>query len=161
MVTYNEAMEIIRKHQTKAPVSVLAIAHELGCRVYRAKGWPDSLSGKISRSEEEEDHFSIYTNADHPITRRRFTAAHEVAHCILHREEIGTGFFEDALYRSGLSNKQEAAANRLAADILMPWHLLKQAIEEEDHPTIPRLAKIFNVSKSAMSIRMGVPHETS
>ncbi len=53
MVTYNKAMEVIRKHQTMAPVPVLDIARELGCRVYRAKGWPDSLSGKISRSEKE------------------------------------------------------------------------------------------------------------
>ena len=164
MVTYNAAMEIIRKHQKSAPVPVVKIAHELGCKVYRAKGWPDNLSGKVKRIPENKggSHFAIYANATHAKTRRRFTFAHEIAHCILHGDEIGDGISEDALYRSGLTTKQETEANRLAADILMPWHLLKRAMEGGNHPiTIPALAETFRVSKSAISARLGVPYETT
>ena len=164
MVTYNAAMEIIRKHQKSTPVPVIKIAHELGCRVYRAKGWPDNLSGKVKPIPEDGEggHFAIYANAAHAKTRRRFTIAHEIAHCILHGDEIGDGISEDALYRSGLTNKQETEANRLAADILIPWHLLKKAIEKGTPPiTIPALAETFRVSKSAMSVRLGVPYETT
>ena len=160
MVTYNDAMEIIRKHQRRAPVPVIKIAHKLGCKVYRAHGWSDELSGKVKRVQKNgEEQFAIYVNANHAITRRRFTTAHEIAHCILHGDEIGDGFFDDALYRSGLSNTQEAEANRLAAKILMPWHLLKEIVDKMERPNIPDLADEFNVSKSAMSIRLGVPYE--
>ena len=158
MRTYNDAMMIIRDHQTQVPIPVIKIAHELGCKVYRAKGWPDNLSGKIKRLvDEEEREFAIYVNNEHAPTRQRFTIAHEIAHCVLHEDEIGDGFFDDALYRSGLSNAQEAEANRLAADILMPRRLLNQAIEDMEDPTIPALAKKFKVSESAMSIRLGIP----
>ena len=63
---------------------------------------------------------------------------------------------DDALYRSGLSNAQEAMANKLAADILMPWSLVNQKIKE-GIDTVEELAQQFNVSISAMAIRLGVP----
>lgn len=84
--------------------------------------------------------------------------AHEVAHHVLHLDSIGDGITDDALYKSGLSNRQEAQANRLAADILMPWKLLDPLLDNGE-ANITELADIFLVSKSAMSIRLGVPYE--
>lgn len=161
LVTHTEALKIIRDHQSEAPIEVVPIANHLGLRVYRVSGWPDKLSGKIQRDEEQggDSGYAIYLNAGHPVVRRRFTIAHEVAHFVLHRDYIGDGLFDDALYRSGLSSRLEANANRLAADILMPWHLLNVAIEE-GLDTVDVLARRFNVSNSAMSIRLGVPFET-
>jgi Zn-dependent peptidase ImmA (M78 family) len=74
----------------------------------------------------------------------------------LHKARIGDGITDDALYRSGLSNKEEAMANKLAADILMPWHLIN-LVMDQGITTIPELAKSFHVSESAMSIRLGIP----
>lgn len=82
-----------------------------------------------------------------------------MAHFILHRDKIGSGITDDGLYRSRLSNTIEVEANKLAADILMPWHLLNQRISPEVR-SVEEMAEIFNVSKSSMSIRLGVPYES-
>jgi len=117
--------------------------------------WPDSMSGMIRK---EGDDCKIYVNKSHFETRRRFTIAHEIAHFILHKDLIGDGIVDDALYRSNLSNKIEAQANSFAAEILMPWDLLNKYLPTYNN--VSDLARIFNVSKSAMSIRLGVPYET-
>ena len=138
--------EIISKRQKAFPVDVTAIAHDLGIKVYSALGSAE-LSGKIVKDPQMggQSGYAIFVNdADAPV-RKRFTIAHEIAHFILHKGEIGDGIVEDALYRSGLSNKQEAEANKLAADILMPWHLINQALSEP-FKTIQDLANRFPVT---------------
>ena len=160
MATFNEQMAIIRKHQAQPPVDLIAIARDLGLSIFRARGWQDDLSGLIKADPKNPDHYNIYVNAIHHERRRRFTIAHEMAHFILHRELIGDGIADDALYRSRLSNKIEAEANRLAADILMPLHLINPLIDK-GISDIQNLAERFNVSASAMSIRLGVPYEAT
>lgn len=156
METIADAYEIIRRHQTQAPVKLVPIAEGLGVDVFSVKsGWPDEISGKIERHGSK---YKIYVNANHSKKRARFTVAHELAHFILHRDEIGDGIVDDALYRSKLGGRKEVEANKLAADILMPWHLIEQALKENPQD-IEELAKKFDVSNSAMSIRLGVPYE--
>ncbi len=155
----SEQLSIIKGHQKQAPVEVVPIAQELGMDVYRVPGWPDNLSGMIRLAPEDDERYAIYVNGDHHLNRRRFTIAHETAHFVLHKNQIGDGIVDDALYRSGLSNRIEAQANRLAAEILMPWHLLDPYIDT-GIDDVGQLAKIFVVSRSAMSIRLGVPFET-
>lgn len=158
LLTLEDQMKTIERLQSRPPVPVIRIAKALGLRVYSVPGWDDDLSGMIKRSDDGT--YEIYFNAGHSQVRQRFTVAHEIAHYVLHLDAIGDGITEDALYRSGLSNRQEAQANRLAADILMPWPLLDRLIDDGE-TNIERLATIFGVSKSAMSIRLGVPYETN
>ncbi len=95
--------------------------------------------------KEGNGEYAIYSNGKDPKVRRRFTYAHELAHFLLHKEHIGDGLRENPLFRSILSNQQEIEANKLAADILMPLPILNE------------LAEIFDVSRSAMLIRLGIP----
>lgn len=158
MRTYPEMLAVIREHQREAPVQTVPLADALGLKVWHVRNWPNDLSGKIVKSEERggSEGYAIYVNQDHPVTRRRFTTAHEIAHFVLHRDSIGDGVVDDGLYRSKLSNAMEAQANRLAADILMPWHLIRPRLDAGVND--PRqLADIFQVSEQAMSIRLGVP----
>lgn len=152
---------LVRKHQDGPPVSVHAIAADLGLKVYRVRNWPDSISGQILLDQRRggTSGYAIFTNADHALTRRRFTIAHEIAHFVLHRGLIGDGIEHDALYRSGLSSPIEVQANKQAADILMPWHLVNRAIFEGMRD-LDGLASKFQVSRSAMAIRLGIPDGT-
>ena len=155
-----EAKEVISRHQQDAPILIVPLARDLGFEVYRVKNWTDNLSGMIKRDKRGgASGYAIFVNADHSQTRRRFTIAHEVAHGLLHNHLIGDGIEEDALYRSGLSNAVEAQANRYAADLLMPWSLLNAYIAR-GLKTVPKLAQRFLVSRSAMSIRLGIPDES-
>lgn len=160
MRTIADKMAIISRHQHNWPVNVVAIARELGLRAFRAEGWPDEVSGQIKKDQESPSGFSIFVNASHHINRQRFTIAHEIAHYILHEEMIGDGVTDDALYRSRLSGPMETEANKLAADILMPWHLVHTAMQNGMN-TLEELARAFEVSKSAMAIRIGAPYETA
>jgi hypothetical protein len=156
-----DARDVIEKFQRKAPIQVVPVAAELGLKVYNVTDWDDEISGMIVRDEARggKSGYAIYVNAKHAPVRRRFTIAHEIGHYVLHRSLIGDGIQDDALYRSKLSSAVEAEANRFAADLLMPWSLLNQTMAEGKN-TVADLAKAFEVSKSSMSIRLGVPYET-
>tara|TARA_R100000789_G_scaffold29427_2_gene33001 strand:+ start:1161 stop:1643 length:483 start_codon:yes stop_codon:yes gene_type:complete len=157
--TYPEQLNIIQRHQAAAPVQTVALAADLGLKVWHVPNWPDDLSGKIVKSAEQggSSGYAVYVNKEHHINRRRFTTAHEIAHFILHRQFIGDGIVDDGLYRSRLSNSMEVQANKMAADILMPRHLLNQHISNGVN-SVSDLARIFQVSESAMSFRVGSPN---
>ncbi len=150
--------QIIAKHQIQAPVDIVAIANDLGLNVW-AMDLPGSVSGKIFRDPINggSSGFSIVVNSAHSTVRQRFTVAHEIAHFILHRQKLESGdLVDDAMYRSGLSNKDETAANRMAADILMPFALIRSLISAGIRDPQSLAAKL-QVSLPAMKIRLGLP----
>lgn len=157
--TVGKKLKILNDYidQSEPPIHVIPLAEKLGINVYKAP-WPRSVSGKIQRDQKRggESGYAIFVNQSHTEKRRRFTIAHEIAHFVLHEHLIGDGLYDDALYRSGLTNKEETEANRLAADILMPRRLLTEFSFVGDD--VESLARQFNVSEHAMSIRLGVPH---
>ncbi|MCY4186154.1 MAG: ImmA/IrrE family metallo-endopeptidase [Rhodobacteraceae bacterium] len=157
---YKDQLEIINENQASPPVQTVPIAKGLGLKVFKSTtdAWPDALSGMIKRSSDDLSQYSIYVNGNHHVHRRRFTIAHEISHFILHKNLIGDGITDDVLYRSGLSSRVEAQANSLAADILMPWRLIREQLSG-GIDNIEELAMKFRVSKSAMAIRLGVPYE--
>ena len=148
--------DILQEFHKQAPISVVGIANKLGVKVYKTNDFDDQISGLIQRDEHHggKSGYAIYTNARHPTTRRRFTIAHEIGHFVLHRDLIGDGITDDGLYRSRLRGGFESAANLLMPRELV-WEFIEQGVD-----TVDELAKKFNVSKSAMSIRLGVPFET-
>jgi Zn-dependent peptidase ImmA (M78 family) len=135
------------------------MAHDLGLNVWGMHTLGPSISGKIFRDPMNggTSGFSIGVNATEAYTRQRFTIAHEIAHFILHRAKLENGdLIDDSMYRSGLSTKDEADANRLAADILMPRSLITQMVNAGNRD-VQTLAIQFQVSVPAMQIRLGIP----
>jgi Zn-dependent peptidase ImmA (M78 family) len=146
---------IIKRFQYKTPVDVVAIANEFGIEIFTSDFGGQPYAGKI---EKKDGKYFIYVNVKDPYKRQRFTIAHELAHFILHKHLFeNRALIDNELYRSGLNNEYETEANKLAADILMPWHLINSAMNENIR-TIPELAKRFQVSDSAMAIRLGIPY---
>ena len=147
--------ETIRKFQKTYPVKLAALAKELGIAGIESADLSDNVSGLIRK---ENDRYFVLVNSKHHINRQRFTVAHEIAHFILHKDDIGDGVADNTLYRSRLSDKIEAEANKLAAEILMPASLIRKIIEEAgDNLVVGDIAGKLEVSKSAASIRLGVP----
>ncbi|RJG54299.1 ImmA/IrrE family metallo-endopeptidase [Sphingobium terrigena] len=146
----------VEQHQAEAPVDLAALARGFGLSVKAATLAP-GISGEI---RPEGNSFVIRVNRHDAAVRQRFTVAHEIAHFLLHQSEIGKGITDDVLYRSSLSGKIEAEANRLAADILMPDHLVQrikansEVLNINDIPL--HLSKRFGVSESAMKIKLGL-----
>jgi len=151
--------QIIAKHQKTAPVDVIGIATELGLNAWEMQSLPPNVSGKIFRDSLNggPSGFSIAVNASDNPLRKRFTVSHEIAHFILHRSQLENGdLVDDAMYRSGLSSAEEAQANRLAAQILMPFPLIQRMVDAGVND-VATLAKMFQVSQPAMKIRLGIP----
>lgn len=149
-------IKILDEYVASVPVKVGALANALGLKVVQA-ALPLNISGMIQPDGEES--FIIKVNRFEPKERQRFTIAHEIAHFLLHRDKINSGVVDSVLYRSNLSSKIEAEANRLAADIIMPVDAVKKYSSEsrfsDDKEKVEILAEIFNVSKQAMGIRTG------
>lgn len=151
-------MGIVARHLAKAPVDLESIFAELG--VEYESVWMDEESGSLTRNG---DTFKVSVNALESETRRRFTAAHELAHYLLHRDLMGDGKkmnrHVDTLYDGGDSSgdvifrrSHEIEANRLAAQIVMPKTLVVQKFSETRD--VAQLAAQFGVSKAAMEIRL-------
>lgn len=154
-----EHKRIISQHWGSPPVKIATLAKELGVSIKGAT-LPVGISGEIRPSKNEGAAFIIRVNKHDPAVRQRFTAAHELAHFLLHSRQIGDGISDDVLYRSSLSDAREAEANRLAAEILMPQALIDEWLANArtlkvDNP-IEYLAHRFEVSEAAMKIRLGL-----
>lgn len=151
-------MSILARHMKTAPVDLEAIFAELGIRYEEA--FMDGASGAIVR---DGDKFAVSVNALESSNRQRFTAAHELAHYLLHRDLMGDGErmhrHVDSLFDGGqpsgdviFKREHEIEANRLAAQIVMPKALIEAKFPDVNDPSA--LAKEFGVSKAAMEIRM-------
>lgn len=143
--------EIIAEYTQKAPVDVYKIADSLGLRVETLELGND-ISGKIERSWFGGGYIASL-NTKHAATRRRFTLAHEIAHFVLHRDMIGDGIADDAMYRSARGSEIERQANAYAATILMPAPLVKLAFRSGTK-SFSGMAHAFDVSPEVAQIRM-------
>ena len=152
----------IRGFMNSAPVDVEGAARALGIEVRHAF-LEREISGQIERLPGGR--YRITVNALDASTRRRFTVAHELGHFIYHRPLIGDGVDDDRAYRSTsagkyhntrIGPKQETEANRFAANLLMPKHLIEQ-LKARGIVTTEGLAKALGVSVAAMRVREGKP----
>ena len=151
----SEARAIVKEYQQRIPVDVKSLAQDLGATVRYVYGWPDDTSGviRVDGRNGGSGGYSIQVNGDHHPNRQRFTIAHEIAHIVLHKHLIGEGITTNGLYRSGLSNTVEWAANRAAGNILMPRAKIKELLDQGVE-SVDELAIRFGVSRSAMSIQL-------
>lgn len=142
-------LDTIRKYQNDYLVPIVKIASELDISVYLAELSKD-ISGAILKKDGK---YVIYVNDKDNKKRQRFTIAHEIAHYILHKEQIGDNLTDNAMYRSKLSNTQERQANILASEILIPIHKLKEILNLKNYD-IKSIANVFGVSRQAINIRI-------
>lgn len=161
-----EARRILAEHKIRnAPVPVEKIA-----RSY-ADVLKQPIQGEVSGMLVPLDAGSwvIVVNSLHTAVRQRFTIAHELGHLILHgytTPHADRGFRirrRDAQSSEG-SVLEEIEANQFAAELLMPYDLLMKKIAgtrldyapavDDDDSELAELAKAFQVSRQALSIRL-------
>lgn len=123
----------------------------------------DNISGALVI---QNNHGTIGFNPHESKVRQRFTIAHELGHYLLHKNQT-TDLFIDTefkvLFRDNNSStgkiKIEQEANAFAAAILMPEKFLVDEIMKHhfhltDDGTLKVLARRFNVSVAAMTLRL-------
>lgn len=148
--------------QFRPPVRIERIARDLGIEI--RSGDLGDVSGLLVRKGEAA---IIGVNSTQMRQRQRFTIAHELGHFLLHE---GLEHHVDHDYRinfrSDLSSKatnvDEIEANFFAASILMPKQFLDELAAHEaiaDDEKSAELAKLFDVSRHAMSLRLANLYE--
>lgn len=159
-----QARQTLEAHQVDhPPVDVRLIAENEGIRVM-VRDLEDRISGLLVR---KGDSAAIGVNARHHANRQRFTLAHELGHFHLHSRGPTVVYYDDTetmvhFRAEGAyppSSKEEVEANTYAASLLMPEDFLRQDLREQkvdanDETAIRRLAKRYQVSPQALTIRL-------
>lgn len=129
------------------PVNPISIANAMGLRVYK--------NSSMENEGEFLFHDNIPTIVFKPsgrLERDRFTIAHELGHYCLghgprHRDTPTT------LYHAP-HEPLERAANKFAAELLMPPKIVEFAVRVSPLDTVKKIADYFQVSEIAMRIRL-------
>lgn len=153
--TKSNDLEVLSRYRDRAPVDLNGMARDLGLNVVYDKNLGSNTAGMIRRDQRigGPSGFVIHVNDRDAPRRKRFTLAHEIGHYILHRDMIGDGITDDALYRSPLGEWYERQANRFAADTLLPRSLVLSEWRQ-GNKSLYTLAATFDVSQQAMRIRL-------
>lgn len=159
--------ELIEKHQLTVPIDVDRLAKELNIPV-EYHDFEEDISGFTFHKQSEK---LIGINTNDGRKRQRFTMAHEIGHMLLHksnsvRVDSAVILFRDSHSSDG-TDKAEREANRFAAELLMPVAAISHELkklggtvdilgydDDKLDTTISSLAKKFNVSYQAMSVRL-------
>lgn len=161
------SQELNQKYCNVLPVPVVAIARDLGLEIYETDDFDDSQSGSIVKDDGK---YVVYINSRQPLTRKRFSIAHEIGHFLKHKPQLDKKIeMVDSIFqpvangvnvalhrREGVELTAEEKileqeANGFAAELLMPEKVFKETFEKAN--TIEEVAKVFDVSASAATIR--------
>lgn len=158
--------ELLKVHGASFPVDVELIAEKVGVEIKR-----DALKHDLSgfAYQKFNTRFIGVNDSDGP-QRQRFTIAHELGHLFLHKQDTvsydqGMIMLRDNHSSDGTDIK-EIEANRFAAELLMPEKSIQDDVtaygssvdllsdSTEIDSLIDRLATKYNVSNSAMRVRL-------
>lgn len=141
----------------KVPVDVISIAKNYGIKAYSAE-LNNEVSGAI-KYDDKSKKFEIIVNKNNPGVRQRFTIAHELGHYFLHRDILkNSDIHIDTLYRvvtqmDHQTKEQEKEVDYFAGALLMNRKVIEKLIENY---SIEEMAQIFDVSYSAMTVRLDI-----
>ena len=158
------AEQVLRKTDTyREPVPIEVLVHRLNLTTEAAALGQD-VSGMLVAANERG---AIAYNSTHTHVRQRVTIAHEIGHFVLHlKKNCRTQLFIDryVVFRpDGIStagsDHKEVQANLFGAALLVPASLVRTDIRKhdldlDDEGALSFLAKRFQVSTAAMTLRL-------
>lgn len=141
--------------QHMPPIDPVKIANAAGVSVYLNDFGPEDGENVAGSIVIQNGRPKIYVSRKDSFVRQRFTVAHELGHLAMgHLTNADGKLIEDeARQRSSAWDIQERDANAFAADLLMPYALLRDAIGAGIQD-IDKLSLLFGVSSQAMRIRI-------
>jgi Zn-dependent peptidase ImmA (M78 family) len=161
---------LCRYSVSRPPVDPVAIAQKEGLVIVYER-LPNDTSSVLLR--EPSGRRLIGVNSRHPMTRQRFSAAHELGHAMLHFDAAPPATSEavvsrplEVLFRDRLAgqgtDKVEIDANVFAASLLMPANLVTAALRGalDSYPkrsmnrVVLELASLFGISEQALRYRL-------
>ena len=156
-----QILDEFKINELPIPVNEIAIKRGLEVKAYDLG---EDVSGALVINNGKG--FIGYNPTESKV-RQRFTIAHELGHYELHNKQNVSALFVDKQFKVEFRNLdsstgemvREREANAFAAALLMPERLLRKEIKNHhfdlsDDDNLQELAKLFNVSVSAMTFRL-------
>jgi Zn-dependent peptidase ImmA (M78 family)/DNA-binding XRE family transcriptional regulator len=151
--------ERIRLGAGEAPINnIFELLEQNGIRILFFKSALRDVYGLSTYEAEKGACIFVNSSDDITVERRIFTAAHEYAHLIFHRDEFDQ--VESFRYRKGRGKAKpgtEKIADHFAGHFLVPTITLEKSIPNKKHITVNdiiSLKKLFGVSFEAMIWRL-------
>jgi Zn-dependent peptidase ImmA (M78 family) len=150
-------LSFVQDRLRTAPIDVVGIIEDLGIE-YEEKPMPPGVDGRIDFNGGS---CKITVNSEQSRQRKNFTAAHELAHYLLHRDLLEERGHLDRLFDAPTAANpsepfrpsHEVQANKLAAQILMPREAVLSEMVWQDYD-LQKISRMFAVSPQAMEIRL-------
>ena len=160
--TQIDLAQLIQASQTDHRIDVVGLAKKLGLNVYSID-MPDNHSGDIKK-DPKTGQIYIEVNRNHPITRQRFTVAHEIAHYVKHPQILDKKgqLDRNETFKDAAEIKLEDEADKEAAAILMPEYLVNDYFKSRswskvtkfDTSMLNEIADGFRVSRAMAITRL-------
>ena len=146
------------------PINISLLLDKIGISVI-AKDFSDieEMAGSkpgsvLGAAFSNNDNLTIFYKKSDSLHRKKFTIAHELAHCCLDCSQNESSHIEFRLEpfinMSEEELKKERRANIFAGQLLIPKDLLLSYYDKMIIPSLTELAKIFEVSSSVMAARL-------
>lgn len=148
--TLRKANSLIRECGVEnPPVDIYKIAVRQGIREVRLESM--SLDGELKKLKHGG--YIVVLNRNIGETRRRFTLAHEIAHTLLLEQNTPT----ERIGKNSPSIREEEICNLVAAELLIPDHLIRKKVLDTSKfriRTLISLAGAFNCSLEAAALKL-------
>lgn len=149
----------------EAPVDLGLVADRLGIEIHERE-FVEQIDGVYVRLKNAPPAIAINCSYVKPLSRRRFTLAHEIGHHLLGKRVMSDG--EIVIFDTSDKKKTmlERACDRFAVLLLMPEKLVREYYKElsyNDSHRVGIMAERFGVSLWAMKRRLrelGMPVRT-
>ena len=159
------ATELLRENNISLipPINMSMLLGNLGIREVSAdfsqieKLMNYDLGSILGITYAKDDDLMIFYKESDTVNRKRFTIAHEIAHCCLHTETLKNRHVE--LRNNDNKNEpREYDANVFAGELLIPKESLYKIYNDLIVPSLSDLSKIFRVSTNVMAGRLDYLH---
>ncbi|HEX8072066.1 MAG TPA: XRE family transcriptional regulator [Pyrinomonadaceae bacterium] len=143
--------------QDEPPINVYLMAEQLG--VYVTPTLLDKAAAVVNRADESRRPPTppwILVNSTQPVERQRYSIGHEIAHLLLHDEELIV--LHPHYYRRHF-DQRETDAESFAAELLMPRDLIEHSVrnlkvKDPVEEAVFILSYLYQVSFTAMATRL-------
>ncbi len=137
---------LVKNDMLTVPVDLITIANNHDIEVYHDR-LPKGISGSIKYNGEK---FQIVIDETESLVKQRFTLAHELAHYFLEGDKLLRN--QEVHFDRHDKNSGEEDIDYLAGALLMDRDMVTKLYQV--CPSVTKLAKTFNVSHSAMTMRL-------
>jgi len=147
--------ETINRYTAQIPLDIRGMVTAFGLTVYRG---PLGRNRGLLERNLRKGGFSGYlivVNEAYPVEDQRVAAAHELSHYLKDRDRFTDRLVDNRMYSSGLDNRVEEEADKVALYWLVPGKQLARIRQEVGYDNAEALARVFRIPVYEMKMRIG------